>query len=175
MRKKAILAALMAVVGASLLVSAAFAGPTASKAGGTLRVNHTTSDYQYVDPQKCYDTGCAEALWPTSLNLFQYPEKNGAAGKRVYPEAASALAVSKDGKTYTFTIRPDQKASNGKTVTPQWFVRAFERVLSPKMGDAAAARAGADVDHRPDRRRRARVLRRQGEQDLGPVGRRATS
>ena len=97
MHKKTILAALMAIVGASLLVSAAFAGPTASKAGGTLRVNHDTSDYQYVDPQKCYDTGCAEALWPTSLNLFQYPETNGAAGKRVYAEAASALAVSKDG------------------------------------------------------------------------------
>ena len=145
MLKKPVIAALLATVGASLLVSAAFAGPTASKAGGTLRVNHDTSDYQYVDPQKCYDTGCAELLWPTSLNLFQYPETNGAAGKRVYAEGASALAVSKDGKTYTFTIRANQKASNGKTVTPQWYVRAFERVLSPKMGDAASARSGADA------------------------------
>ena len=144
MGKKTILAALMAIVGASLLVSAAFAGSTASKAGGTLRVNHTQSDYQYVDPQKCYDTGCAELLWPVSLNLYQYPEQNGAPGKRVYLEGASAVAVSKDGKTYTFTIRPNQKASNGKTVTAEWFVRAFERSLSPKMGDAAAARAGAD-------------------------------
>jgi ABC-type oligopeptide transport system substrate-binding subunit len=145
MRKKPVIAVLLAVVGALLLVSAAVAGPTASKAGGTLRINHDTSDYQYVDPQKCYDTGCAEALWPTSLNLFQYPETNGPAGKRVYAEGASALAVSKDGKTYTFTIRANQKASNGKTVTAQWFVRAFERVLSPKMGDAAAARSGADA------------------------------
>ena len=147
MGKKTVLAAVMAVVGASLLVSAAFAGsvaPKAAKAGGTLRVNHTSSDYQYVDPQKCYDTGCSEALWPASLNLYQYPEKNGAEGKRVYLEAASAVAVSKDGKTYTFTIRPNQKASNGKVVTGQWFVRAFERALSPAMGDAAAARAGAD-------------------------------
>jgi ABC-type oligopeptide transport system substrate-binding subunit len=147
MGKKTILAAVMAVAGASLLASAAFAGSagsTAQKAGGTLRVNHTSSDYQYVDPQKCYDTGCAEALWPTSLNLYQYPEKNGAEGKRVYLEAASSVAVSKDGKTYTFKIRPNQKASNGKTVTAQWFVRAFERLLSPKMGDAAAARAGGD-------------------------------
>ena len=143
MGRRTILAALMAVVGASLLVSAAFAGSTASKAGGTLRVNHSTSDYQYVDPQKCYDTGCAEALWPVSMNLYQYPETNGSPGKRVYLEGASALAVSKDGKTYTFTIRPNQKASNGKTVTAQWYIRAFERSLSPKMGDAAAARAGA--------------------------------
>ena len=140
MGKKSVLAVVMAAVGASLLVSAAFAGsvaPKTAKAGGTLRVNHTTSDYQYVDPQKCYDTGCAEALWPTSLNLYQYPEKNGAEGKRVYLEAASAVSVSKDGKTYTFTIRPNQKASNGKVVTAQWFVRAFERLLSPAMSVSA--------------------------------------
>ena len=100
MRKKPLVAALLAIVGAALLVSAAFGSTTASKAGGTLRINHDQSDYQYVDPQKCYDTGCAEALWPTSLNLFQYPETNGPAGKRVYPEAASGVAVSKDGKLH---------------------------------------------------------------------------
>jgi len=137
------LTAALAVVAASLLVSAAFAGSTASKAGGTLRVNHSLSDYEYVDPQKCYDTGYSEVLWPTGYNLMQYPEKNGPEGKRVYPEAASAFTVSKDGKTYTFAIRPGQKASNGKVVTPQWFVHAVERVLSPKMGDAASARFGA--------------------------------
>jgi ABC-type oligopeptide transport system substrate-binding subunit len=143
MRKRLMLAASLAVVAASLLVSAAFAGSNASKAGGTLRVNHSTSDYEYIDPQKCYDTGCSEALWPTGYNLMQYPEKNGAEGKRVYPEAASGFKVSKDGKTYTFAVRPGQKASNGKVVTPAWFVRSFERLLSPKMGDAASARFGA--------------------------------
>ena len=76
-------------------------------------------------------------------NLMQYPEKNGAEGKRVYPEAATGQpVVSKDGKTYTFTVRAGHKASNGKTVTAQWFVHAFERLLSPKMGDAASARFG---------------------------------
>lgn len=143
MRKRLMLAASLAAVAASLLVSAAFAGSNASKAGGTLRVNHSLSDYEYIDPQKCYDTGCSEALWPTGYNLMQYPEKNGAEGKRVYPEAATGFKVSKDGKTYTFAIRTGQKASNGKVVTPAWFVRSFQRLLSPKMGDAASARFGA--------------------------------
>jgi ABC-type transport system substrate-binding protein len=143
MDKRLVLAAAMAAAGASLLVSAAFAGPTAATAGGTLRVNKSLSDYDYLDPAKCYETTCGEALWPTGYNLMQYPEKNGPEGKRVYPEAASGFTVSKDGKTYTFTIRKGQKASNGKTVTGQWFVHAFERVLSPKMGDAASARQGA--------------------------------
>jgi ABC-type transport system substrate-binding protein len=144
MRGKLVLATLMAAVAASLLVASALASGSASSArGGTLRVNHSSSDYEYIDPQKCYDTGCSELLWPTMYNLMQYPEKAGAEGKRVYPEAATGLpVVSKDGKTYTFTIRAGHKASNGKTVTAQWFVRAFERLMSPKMGDAASARFG---------------------------------
>jgi peptide/nickel transport system substrate-binding protein len=141
---KFLLATAMAVIAASLLVASALAGGTATAAkGGTLRYNHDLSDFEYVDPQKCYDTGCSEILWPTMYNLMQYPEKAGAEGKRVYPEAATGQpVVSKDGKTYTFTVRTGHKASNGKTVTPQWFVHAFERLLSPKMGDAASARFG---------------------------------
>jgi oligopeptide transport system substrate-binding protein len=144
MPTKLLLATVMTAVAASLLVASAMAGGSAASAkGGTLRVNHSLSDYEYVDPQKCYDTGCSEILWPTMYNLMQYPEKNGAEGKRVYPEAATGQpVVSKDGKTYTFTIRAGHKASNGKTVTAQWFVHAFERLLSPKMGDAASARFG---------------------------------
>jgi peptide/nickel transport system substrate-binding protein len=142
MRNKVVLAAVLAITGASLLVTSAMAGVDATR-GGTLRINHATSDFEYIDPQKCYDTGCSETLWPTMYNLMQYPEKNGPEGKRVYAEAATALpVVSGDGKTYTFTVRKGHKASNGKTVTPQWFVRAFERLLSPKMGDAASARFG---------------------------------
>jgi len=144
MPTKLVLATVMAAVAASLLVASAMAGGSAASAkGGTLRYNHDLSDYEYIDPQKCYDTGCSELLWPVSYNLMQYAEKNGAEGKRVYPEAAAAAPViSKDGKTYVFTVRPGHKASNGKVVTPQWFVRAFERLLSPKMGDAASARFG---------------------------------
>jgi ABC-type oligopeptide transport system substrate-binding subunit len=144
MYKRIVLAAVLAIAGSSLLVTSAFARSAATQKGGTLRVNQSDSDFEYVDPQKCYDTGCAEVIWPTSWNLIQYPEKNGPEGKRVYPEAATGFpVVSKDGKTYTFTIRKGHKASNGKVVTAQWFLHAWERVLSPKMGDAASARFGA--------------------------------
>ena len=144
MPRKLLLATVMAAVAASLLVASATAGGSAASAkGGTLRYNHSLSDFEYIDPQKCYDTGCSEILWPTMYNLMQYPEKAGAEGKRVYPEAAAGQpVVSKDGKTYVFTVRAGHKASNGKTVTAQWFVHAFERLLSPKMGDAASARFG---------------------------------
>ena len=144
MFKKIAFAATLAIAGASLVVASALARPVAVKKGGTLQINYSSTDFEYIDPQKCYDTGCAEVIWPTSWNLMQYPEKNGAEGKRVYPEAATGFPiVSKDGKTYTFTVRSGHKASNGKVVTAQWFVHAWERVLSPKMGDAASARFGA--------------------------------
>ncbi len=144
MFKRIVLAAVLAIAGSSLLVTSAFARSSATQKGGTLRVNYSSTDFEYIDPQKCYDTGCAEVIWPTSWQLMQYPEKNGPEGKRIYPEAATGFpVVSRDGKPYTFTVRPGHKASNGKVVTPQWFVHAWERTLSPKMGDAASARFGA--------------------------------
>ena len=42
--------------------------------------------------------------------------------------------MSKDGKSYTFHIRPGLKFSNGTTVTAASFQRSWERILSPKMG-----------------------------------------
>ena len=113
---------------------------------GTLRVNHNASDYEYVDPQKCYDTGCAETALAHLAEPLPVPGDERSTGQARLPRGAPRrFAVSKDGKTYTFTIRKGQKASNGKTVTPQWFVHAFERTLSPKMGDAASARSGASA------------------------------
>jgi ABC-type transport system substrate-binding protein len=146
MHKQLVLPVVIAAIGASLLVSTALASSSSSSAtrGGTLRANHSLSDFEFMDPQKCYDTGCYEALWPTTYQLIQYPEKSGEESKRFYAEGATGFpVVSKDGKTYTFTVRSGIKASNGKTVTAAWYKRAFERLLSPKSGDAASSRAGA--------------------------------
>ena len=146
MRKKLMLSIVTVAIGASLLVTAAFAGSSSSSVarGGTLRINQSLTDFEFMDPQKCYDTSCYEALWPTTYQLLQYPEKSGEESKRIYAEAATGFPiVSKDGKTYRFTVRSGVKASNGKTVTAAWFVRAFELLLSPKSGDSASSRSAA--------------------------------
>ena len=146
MRNKVVLAAVLAITGASLLVTSAYGGRR--RRIGQLEVERCTRTSRPAISstsirRSATTSGCNETLWPTMYNLMQYPEKNGPEGKRVYAEAAAGLpVVSKDGKTYTFTVRTGHKASNGKTVTPQWFVRAFERLPSPKMGDAASARFG---------------------------------
>ena len=82
-------------------------------------------------------------LFTTSEQLVSFPEKAGAAGSELYPEAATSFpTVSKDGKTYTFHIRPGLKFSDGSPVTAAAFQRAWERNLSPKMGSPL----GVNVD-----------------------------
>ena len=49
------------------------------------------------------------------------------------PGMAAAWTVSKDGLVYTFTLR-DARWTDGKPVTADDFVYAWERVLNPKLG-----------------------------------------
>ncbi|WP_077328734.1 peptide ABC transporter substrate-binding protein [Virgibacillus siamensis] len=52
--------------------------------------------------------------------------------------AAKDVKVSKDGKTYTFTLRDDAKWSDGSPVTAEDFEYAWKRVLNPKTGSPFA-------------------------------------
>ncbi len=145
MRRKKTLSVVMLVVGAALLVVSAFAtsagsatkrvGSTEALRGGTLRLNENSGDFDFVDPQLAYRTDDWAMLFTTAMQLVSFPEKAGAAGSQLYPQAATAFpTVSKDGKTYTFHIRTGLRFSDGSPVTAAAFQRAWERILSPKMG-----------------------------------------
>ncbi len=143
MRKKFVLPAVLAAIGALLLVASAYASTGSSsgvagkvaKKGGTLKVNVSNGDFTFSDPGLAYDTLSWSMLYTTQMLLVNFPEKPGQAGGQLYPEAATAFpVVSKDGKTYAFTIRPGLKFSDGSPVTAAAFQRAIERNLSPKMG-----------------------------------------
>ena len=148
MRRKTLLSAVFASLGVVMLVTAVFAS-TASSAprvsakpvskhalkGGTLRVNASNNDFEFTDPGLAYDTLSWSMLYTTQLLLVNFPEKNGQAGSVLYPEGATSFpTVSKDGKTYTFHVRPGLKFSDGTAVTAASYQRAWERNLSPKMG-----------------------------------------
>src|SRR5436853_5345422 len=148
MTKKLLLAVAMALVGAGLLVAAATASSTSkakpakavtgAKTGGTLKVEDD-SDFDYVDPQLDYLSSGWEVQFVTQVKLFDFPDKNGAAGKQLVPEGAAGFPIiSKDGKTYTFKIRPGFRFSNGKPVTAQSYAYAMLRGLNPKMSSPAA-------------------------------------
>ena len=145
MRKKQMLSLFMLVMGVALLVAATTVGAASSASqrtgkagvtkGGTLRVNEANADFDFVDPQLAYRTDDWDMLFSTAMQLVSFPEKSGAAGSQLYPQAATAFpTVSKDGKTYTFTIRSGLKFSDGTPVTAAAYQRSWERILSPKMG-----------------------------------------
>ena len=145
MRRKQVLSLVMLALGAGML-AAAFAVGTAGSAntkagsaqalrGGTLRLNMHDADFDFVDPGLAYRADDWAMLYSTAMQLVSFPEKAGAAGSQLYPQAATAFpTVSSNGKTYTFHIRPGLRFSDGTPVTAAAFQRAWERNLSPKMG-----------------------------------------
>ena len=57
---------------------------------------------------------------------------------KVEPGLATKTEVSKDGLTYTFTLRKNDKWSNGDPVTAQDFVYSWRRTVDPKTGSQYA-------------------------------------
>ena len=54
------------------------------------------------------------------------------------PEVAQGVpTISKDGKTYTFTLKNTYRFSNGKPVTAANYVAGINRNLNPKMASPA--------------------------------------
>ncbi|HTX32329.1 MAG TPA: ABC transporter substrate-binding protein [Solirubrobacteraceae bacterium] len=103
--------------------------------GGTLRIV-SGLDVDSMDPAIAA-TGLSWQLeYATCAKLLNYPDRAGAAGAQLVPEAAQALPTrSPDGRTYTFTIRPGFRFSppSDQPVTAQTFKYTIERTLNPKM------------------------------------------
>jgi ABC-type transport system substrate-binding protein len=151
MHKKLWLSVAMTVIGAGLLVGASMAAPAASNApakagasevkrGGTLRVNLSNTDFEYLDPSLAYDAAGWSLLYMTNLMLLNYPDKPAPEGSRLIPDAATGFpTISRDGKTYTFTVKSGLRFSDGSPVTAAAFKRAFERAADPRQGSPATA------------------------------------
>jgi peptide/nickel transport system substrate-binding protein len=138
----------LAAVGTGLLVAAGFASPAASKPqaagksearGGTLRFD-SQNDFDYIDTSLAYFSHSWQILNATQLKLMSFPDVEGAAGSRMRAEAAAGFPrVSRDGKTYTFTIKRGFKFSDGSNVTAANFAAAIRRALDPKMQSPASS------------------------------------
>ncbi len=73
----------------------------------------------------------------TCAKLLNYPDAEAPEGWNLQPEVAASMPdVSPDGRTYTFTIRPDFRFSppSNETVTAETFRHSIERALSPEIG-----------------------------------------
>jgi YVTN family beta-propeller protein len=129
----------VAVAAGRVWVTVQAGSPRPSKplAGGTLRVVQQ-KDFGPTDPAvlASYGPQAAQLEYATCAKLLNYPDRPAPPGTRLVPEVAAALPrLSRDGRTYTFAIRPGFRfspPSNGP-VTARAFQRAIERLLSPQM------------------------------------------
>jgi ABC-type transport system substrate-binding protein len=140
------LSAVLALVGASLLIAASASGGTAGSAasdqtqvrkGGTHRIL-STSDLDHIDTALSYFTHSWNMHGATQLRMYYYPYVNGPRSERIEPMAAQGPPrVSSDGKTYTIAIKRGFKFSNGQDVTAANFKRAFDRAQNSKLQSPA--------------------------------------
>jgi peptide/nickel transport system substrate-binding protein len=107
------------------------------KDGGTFRFGTTGASVQ-IDPQLAYVTTAWWLEYATAAKLFNYPDRTGQAGARLVPEVASRFTVSRDGRTWTFTIRRGFRFSDGSRVTPFNFKYAIERAVNYRLSSPAA-------------------------------------
>ena len=148
MKRQLWLTVAMATVGAGLLLAAGFASSAESSPqadqknaarGGTLRVDSNV-DFDYIDTSLAYFSHSWQILNATQLKLMSFPDKEGAAGSRMRAEAAAGFPrVTNGGKTYTFTVKPGFRFSDGSPVTADNFRAAIARALNPKMQSPASS------------------------------------
>jgi peptide/nickel transport system substrate-binding protein len=120
--------------GSGATSSSAASSGTSGASGGT--INMVQGVYpQSLDPAKDYTTQGAEVNWLVYTGLTTYAHANGKASTVLIPGLATALPTITDGgKTYTVTLRPGLKFSNGLPVKASDFAVAVERAIKVPWG-----------------------------------------
>lgn len=111
------------------LAAATLVAPTPAVAANLLRISNM-AEPETIDPALA--TGVPEHR--IMANLFEGLYANDPKDLSPVPGVALRHTLSKDGKLYTFTLNPQAKWTNGRQVTADDFVFAWERVLNPKTG-----------------------------------------
>jgi len=110
---------------------------TGARPGGVFRISLTGLDY--IDPALSYTSQGWALIDTTCVRLMTYPDKPPPEGYRLVAEvAARAPSVSRDGKTWTFTLRRGFRFSNGDPVRASAFARAIARTLAPGVESPGA-------------------------------------
>src|SRR4051794_33850048 len=125
-------------LGAAMLVAAQLANASRGlKQGGILKVGYAGASPQ-IDPQLAYVTSAWTLEYATAAKLFNYPDRRGQAGGLLRPELAARYGISRDGRTYTFTIRRGFRFSDGSPVTAKSFAYAIDRLANHDLSSPAA-------------------------------------
>lgn len=84
------------------------------------------ADIPTLDPAQAYDTASGQAIENMYETLLTYKGKSLA---EFEPLLATAWTQSNNGRTYTFTLRPNVKFHSGNTMTCEDAEYSFERLL----------------------------------------------
>lgn len=90
-----------------------------------------------------------QGLYLTCLHLVNYPDEPAPTGWTLTPEAAEMPAISDDGLTYTFRIKPGFAFSppSNEPVTAETFRATIQRLVSPVFSDESPGPAMfADIE-----------------------------
>jgi len=137
------LALLVAVAATLVFVDTGALGSGTQRDGGIFRV--VLPEFDYVDPALSYSFGGWALLDTTCARLMTYPDKPAPEGFRVVPEvAADYPKISRNGKTYTFTLRSGFRFSDGTPVRASAFAHAINRSLARGV-DSPGARYTGDI------------------------------
>jgi len=134
----ALTAALVALLAACSSTSSGSSSSAASSsssakpgvASGTLTAAMSSGAIDTMDPNRWYFAvtwGLANAMCTT---LVRYADQPDAAGTQLIPGTANMPVISSDGLTYTFTLRPGARFSNGTPITGQDIQYTFMRLMN---------------------------------------------
>lgn len=96
---------------------------------GILHINNGT-EVPDLDPHTV--TGTPE--FHVMDALFEGLVEQDPTSREIRPALATGWEISTDLLTYTFSLRPTAKWSNGRPLTADDFVRSYERALNPLLG-----------------------------------------
>lgn len=126
MKKKSVVTALLSLV---LVTVLAACGQNSSQSTGSGKyASNQVLNLSYPSPLDSIDISNMSGYGSTG-NIFESLYRLGKNGS-ITPGLAKSTKVSKDGKTYTFTIR-DAKWSDGSAITAQDFVYSWKRTVTP--------------------------------------------
>lgn len=116
------------------LALTACGGNSSSSSSNKKELNwEESAEIPTMDLSKATDSASFTQLINTMEGLYR-AKSDGSQEKAM----ATSEKVSKDGKTYTFTLRKDNKWSNGDPVTAQDFVYSWRRTVDPKTASQYA-------------------------------------
>ena len=129
-----------ALILAALLAVTALGGANARSSSQTLQLAVGASDVDYSDPALAYGVLSWQIEYETCAKLIDYSDVGGTASSELSPDAATAMPViSAGGKTYTFTIRPGIRFSDGAPLSAASFKAAFDRDATASMNSPVSA------------------------------------